>query len=72
MAVQVILEAVIVLVGACGMIWHSGWIRGEVRRDFFRYYTNLSNLLVVMFYIFRLKRLIGLVNILVKRGLVLN
>jgi len=54
MAVQVILEAVIVLVGACGMIWHSGWIRGEVRRDFFRYYTNLSNLLVVMFYMARL------------------
>ena len=54
MIVQVILEILIVLIGLYGMIQHSGWTRGEVRHDFFRYYTNLSNLLVVMFYLFRL------------------
>ena len=54
MVFQIILEVLIVLIGLYGMIQHSGWIRGEVRHDFFRYYTNLSNLLVVMFYLFRL------------------
>lgn len=54
MVVQIILEIIIVLVGTCGMIMHSGWLKGELRRDFFRYYTNLSNLLVAMFYLFRL------------------
>lgn len=53
MAVQIILECVIVLMGACGMILHSGWLKGKPRKDFFRYYTNLSNLLVVMFFLFR-------------------
>ena len=54
MTVQIIIEVLIVLVGLFGMIQHSGWIQHEVRHDFFRYYTNLSNLLVVMFYLFRL------------------
>lgn len=54
MAIQVILEVLIVLAASCGMILHSGWTRGEVRHDFFRYYTNLSNLLVAMFYLIRL------------------
>ena len=54
MAIQIVLEVLIILVGACGMIMHSGWIQGEVRHDFFRYYTNLSNLLVVMFYLSRM------------------
>ncbi len=54
MVIQVILEVLIVLVGACGMVMHSGWVQGEVRRDFFRYYTNLSNLLVAMFYLIRI------------------
>lgn len=54
MVVQIILEILIFLIGACGMILHSGLVSGEVRRDFFRYYTNLSNLLVVMFYLSRI------------------
>ena len=54
MAVQIILEVLIILFGMCGMILHSGWTRNEVRKDFFRYYTNLSNLLVVMFYLIRM------------------
>ncbi len=54
MAIQIILEIIIVLIAACGMIIHSGWVRGEVRHNFFRYYTNLSNLLTAMFYLFRL------------------
>lgn len=32
---------------------HSGLVGGTLRKDFFRYYTNLSNLLVVMFYLIR-------------------
>ena len=54
MVIQILLEILIVLVGACGMILHSGLVTGEVRHDFFRYYTNLSNLLVVMFYLSRI------------------
>ncbi len=54
MAVQIILEIVIVLLAASGLVLHSGWIRGETRKNFFRYYTNLSNLLVAMFYLTRL------------------
>lgn len=54
MAVQIILEVLIILFGACGIVLHSGWTRNEVRKDFFRYYTNLSNLLVVMFYLIRM------------------
>ena len=54
MAVQIILEIVIVLLAACGLVLHSGWISGEPRKNFFRYYTNLSNLLVAMFYLTRL------------------
>ena len=52
--IQIILELLIVLIGTCGMIMHSGWLKGELRHDFFRYYTNLSNLLVAVFYLFRL------------------
>ncbi len=60
MVIQILLEILIVLVGACGMILHSGLVTGEVRHDFFRYYTNLSNLLVVMFYLSRIVvRIIG-------------
>ena len=54
MAVQIVFEIIIVLLAACGLVMHSGWARGEVRKDFFRYYTNLSNLLVAMFYLMRL------------------
>lgn len=54
MALQIILEVLIVLVGCCGLVMHSGWLTGNLRRDFFRYYTNLSNLLVVMYYLIRL------------------
>lgn len=54
MAVQIILETVIMLLAVCGMVIHSGWTKGETRRDFFRYYTNLSNLLVAMFFLIRL------------------
>lgn len=54
MAVQILLEVIIVLLGTCGLVLHSGLTRGELRKDFFRYYTNLSNLLVTMFYLIRL------------------
>ncbi len=54
MAIQVILEILIILTGMCGMVLHSGLVSGEVRHNFFRYYTNLSNLLVVMFYLSRI------------------
>ena len=54
MAVQILLELLIIFIGACGMVFHSGLVSGEVRRDFFRYYPNLSNLLVVMFYLIRM------------------
>lgn len=53
MAFQIILEVLIVLIGCCGLIMHSGWLTGQPRKDFFRYYTNLSNLLVVMFFLIR-------------------
>ena len=53
MAIQIIFELLIVLIGVSGIIRHSGLLTGTVRKDFFRYYTNLSNLLVVMFYMFR-------------------
>ena len=53
MAVQIIIEVLIVLIGCCGLVSHSGLISGQLRRDFFRYYTNLSNLLVVMFFLIR-------------------
>ena len=60
MVIRILLEILIVLVGACGMILHSGLVTGVVRHDFFRYYTNLSNLLVVMFYLSRIVvRIIG-------------
>ena len=48
MVLQILLEILIVLIAAYGMVMHSGWVQGEVRHDFFRYYTNLSNLLVAM------------------------
>ncbi len=54
MAVQIIIEILIVLVGCCGLLMHSGWLSGNLRKDFFRYYTNLSNLFVVMFYLIRM------------------
>lgn len=53
MAIQIILEILIVLIGSCGLVAHSGLVSGNLRRDFFRYYTNLSNLLVVMYYLIR-------------------
>lgn len=53
MAFQIIIEVLTVLIGCCGMVLHSGWLTGKPRKDFFRYYTNLSNLLVVMFYLIR-------------------
>lgn len=53
MAVQIIIEVLIVLIGCCGLVLHSGWVTGTPRKDFFRYYTNLSNLLVVMFFLIR-------------------
>ena len=53
MVLQIILEIFIVLIAAYGMVMHSGWVQCEVRHDFFRYYTNLSNLLVAMFYLIR-------------------
>lgn len=51
---QVILEFFIVIIAVCGLVLHSGLVSGEIRRDFFRYYTNLSNLLVAMFYLIRI------------------
>ena len=54
MAVQIIIEVLVVLIGCCGLVMHSGWLSGKPRKDFFRYYTNLSNLLVVMFYLARI------------------
>ena len=54
MAVQIIIEILIVLVGCCGLVMHSGLLSGNLRKDFFRYYTNLSNLFVVMFYLIRM------------------
>ena len=53
MVFQIILEVLIVFIGCFGMIMHSGWVTGKPRKDFFRYYTNLSNLLVLMFYLIR-------------------
>ena len=53
MVIQIILEIIIVLFGTCGLLIHSGWLSGNPRKNFFRYYTNLSNLLVVMFYLIR-------------------
>lgn len=43
----------IVIIGSCGLVLHSGLISGTPRKDFFRYYTNLSNLLVTMFFLIR-------------------
>ena len=54
MAIQIIIEILIVLLGCCGLVMHSGWLTQKPRKDFFRYYTNLSNLLVVMFYLIRI------------------
>ena len=54
MTLQIILEVLIVLIGACGLVLHSGLVSGKLRHDFFRYYTNLSNLLVAMFYLIRI------------------
>ena len=63
MVMQILLEILIVLIGVSGMLMHSGWLKGEIRHDFFRYYTNLSNLLVVMFYLIRLVvRVLGTYN----------
>ena len=53
MVFQIILEVLIVLIGCCGLVLHSGLVSGNLRKDFFRYYTNLSNLLVVMFFLIR-------------------
>ena len=53
MVFQIILEIIIVLTGACGLVMHSGLVSGNLRKDLFRYYTNLSNLLVVMFFLIR-------------------
>ena len=54
MAIQIVIEVLIVLIGCCGLLMHSGWLTGRPRKDFFRFYTNLSNLLVVMFYLIRM------------------
>ena len=63
MVIQIIMEVLIVLIGTCGLIMHSGWLSGRPRKDFFRYYTNLSNLFVVMFYLIRLVvRITGNIN----------
>lgn len=60
MVIQIILETIIMLLAVCGLVLHSGLVRGETRKDFFRYYTNLSNLLVAMFYLIRLTvRILG-------------
>ncbi len=54
MVVQIVIEVLIILVGSCGLLLHSGWLSGTPRKDFFRYYTNVSNVLVVLFYLTRM------------------
>ncbi len=47
-------EALIVLTVSCGLVLHSNITKGEPRKDFFRYYTNLSNLVLGLYYLARL------------------
>lgn len=54
MGIQILFEILIVLIGCCGLVMHSGLLTDHPRKDFFRYYTNLSNLLVVMFFLARI------------------
>lgn len=63
MALQIILEIIIMLLAVSGLVMHSGLLQGTPRKDFFRYYTNLSNLLTAMFYLIRLVvRILGTYN----------
>ena len=50
----VVLEVLIVLAVTCGLVLHSRITTGEPRKDMFRYYTNLSNLLLGVYYLARL------------------
>ncbi len=46
-------EALIVLTVSCGLVLHSGITKGAPRKDMFRYYTNLSNLLLGLYFLAR-------------------
>lgn len=46
-------ELAIALTGSYALLYHSGLLRGQFRRHVFHYYTNLSNLLVVVFLLLR-------------------
>lgn len=48
-----ILMLIIALAAPFGLMYHSGLLRGCFRADMFVYYTNLSNLLVAVYYIGR-------------------
>ena len=51
--IELILEIIIALSAFLGLVFHSGLLEGNYRKMFFRYYTNLSNLLVGVFYLLR-------------------
>jgi hypothetical protein len=48
---EVLLELIIVFVAILGLATHSGILRKKFRVNMFLYYTNLSNLLVFLYFL---------------------
>lgn len=52
-AFLIVMEVLIVLAVSCGLVLHSKITKSEPRKDLFRYYTNLSNLILGLYYLMR-------------------
>ena len=51
---DIILQIIIVVCAAGGLLLHSRILKGTYRKGMFLYYTNLSNMLVLLFYLLKL------------------
>lgn len=50
---NILFELLITAIALCGLLIHSGIFRKALRTDMFYYYTNLSNLLVLIYFLLR-------------------
>lgn len=51
MSIMVLVQILIALVAFVGQLIDSGIFRGKYRRDMYAYYTNLSNVLVLLYFL---------------------
>lgn len=51
---EMLFELIIIFISIFGLITHSGIFKGQFRTNMFLYYTNISNLLVLLYFSFRI------------------